>query len=107
MKKYMKFIKSKIFLIILIGIIVFIAYGLTLKMYYWVDDWGLVFKMIFPQDAPSPSNFGAGIFGQGAYRYNSTLFTLMYPFFGLNEKIYFAFALIQYFITSIFVYSRS
>ncbi len=104
MKFIKNIIKSNLFQIILIGIVVFVAYGLTLKMYYWVDDWGLVFKMIFPQDSPSPSNFGPGIFGQGAYRYNSTLFTWMYPLFGLNEKIYFGFALIQYFITSVFVY---
>ena len=102
--KIINFLKNNFWQVLLIATLVILAYGLTLKMYYWIDDWGLVYKMIFPQNMPTPSNFGAGIFGQGAYRYNSTLFTWMYPLFGLNEKIYYALGLVQYFFTSIFIY---
>src|SRR5579859_928058 len=90
----------KIFL--LLGLICIFSYGLTLKMYYWVDDWGLLFKMIHPQS--SPGNLGAGVFGQGAYRYLATPFIFLYPLLKLNATAYFALGLFFYILAAFVVY---
>jgi len=102
--KKLRYLLNKNWQIFLILLVVILAYGQTLRMYWWVDDWGLVYKMIFPQDAPNPSNFGAGIFGQGAYRYNATPFIFLYPIFGLSVSIYYALGLFQYFLAAALLY---
>lgn len=81
------------------------AYGLSTQMFFWVDDWGLTYKMIFPYDAPDPSNFGGGFWGTGAYRHNATPFIFLYPLFGLSAPIYFTLGVLQYFITAWLLYS--
>ncbi len=73
-------------------------------MYFWVDDWGVAYKMVFPSEAPNPSSLGSGIFGQGPYRYLETPFILLYRFFNLNAGLYFALGLIQYFLASIILF---
>lgn len=84
------------------ALVVFLSYGQTLNMYFWVDDWGMAYKMQHP-DTNIP-NFGPGIFGDGAYRYNVTPFIMLYPLFGLNAYPYFALGLIFYFLASLVVY---
>lgn len=81
---------------------VLISYGKTLNMYWWVDDWGLLFKMIHPESAPG--NLGTGIWGSGAYRFLATPFIFLYPFFGTNAQPYFILGLAQYFLASVVVY---
>lgn len=88
--------------VFLLAFLVFLSYGQTLNMYFWVDDWGMAYKMQHP-DANIP-NFGPGIFGDGAYRYNVTPFIMLYPLFGLNAYPYFALGLIFYFLASLVVY---
>lgn len=90
--------------ILLILTITLLAYGQSIKMYFWVDDWGLAYKMIFPYDAPNPSNFGGGFWGSGAYRHNATPFIFLYPLFGLSAPIYFALGILQYFLLAWLVY---
>lgn len=88
--------------IFLLMFITLVAYGQTLNMYFWIDDWGMLFNMIHPDIFP-------GNFGHPAYRYNTTPFVLLYPFVGLNSQIYFGLGLIQYFIASVivFLFTRS
>lgn len=109
MRKYFKLRRllvwaRKYWKVLLILFITILAYGQSIRMYFWVDDWGLAYKMIFPYDAPNPSNFGGGLWGSGAYRHNATLFIFLYPLFGLSASIYFAFGILQYFLLAWLVY---
>lgn len=102
MSKKFKQIFREYWWAILLFLLVLVAYGQTLNMYFWVDDWGMAYKMRYPEaDIP---NFGPGIFGNGAYRYNVTPFILLYPLFGLNATIYFAIGLAFYFLATLAVY---
>lgn len=76
-KKLIKFTKSCEFLgiALLLFVVVLISYGKTLNMYWWIDDSGILFKMVHPLEAAG--NLGAGIFGGGAYRFLATPFTLL------------------------------
>ena len=96
LKKYWK--------LVVIFIITLLAYGQSTKMFFWVDDFGLTYKMVFPYDAPNPSNFGGGLWGTGAYRHNATPFIFLYPLFGLSAPVYFTLGVLQYFITACFLY---
>src|SRR3989344_1950221 len=89
--------KTGIFSLILIFVLVFLAYGQTIKMFYWIDDWGMLFNMIHP-------TIFQGNFGHPAYRYNTTPFVFLYPFVGLDARIYFGLGLIQYFIAAVVVF---
>lgn len=88
--------------VLLLIVIIFASYGQTLNMYFWVDDWGMAYKMQH-LDANIP-NFGPGIFGDGAYRYNVTPFIALYPFFGLNAYPYFLIGIFFYFLATLTVY---
>lgn len=103
-KKITFFIKKHELLVVFVSLLLvtLLAYGKTLNMYWWVDDWGLAYKMLFPEE--TPGNLGAGIFGSGAYRYLATPFIYLYPIFKLNAQAYFLLGLIQYVIASLLVY---
>lgn len=87
---------------VLLGIVVLISYGKTINMYWWVDDWGLLFKMIHPSEVAG--NLGYGIWGSGAYRFLATPFIFLYPLFGTNAQPYFILGLTQYLVAAIVVY---
>jgi len=97
MKKLFFYRILPITIILLAG---FATYRLTLQMYYWVDDWCLVYKLVFPDGRPGNCNLGS----HPAYRYLETPFYFLYPFFGLNASAYFGFGLFQYILLSVFVY---
>lgn len=103
-KRILNFIKKRpnLFIFAALALVVFASYGLTLKMYWWVDDWGLLFKMIHPESAPG--NLGAGIWGEGAYRFLATPFIFLYPTLGLEATPYFMLGFLQYLILSFLVY---
>lgn len=103
-KKITSFVKKHepLVVFVLLLLITLLAYGKTLNMYWWVDDWGLAYKMLFPEEGPG--NLGVGIFGSGAYRYLATPFIYLYPIFKLNAQAYFLLGLIQYVIASLLVY---
>lgn len=72
-------------------------------MYYWVDDWAMAYKVLWPEEAPG--NMGPGIFGTGAYRYLVTPFILLYHIFGFSSATpYFAIGLAIYFFAAVAVY---
>ena len=104
LKNVFSFIKKREFLsvCVLLLIIVLVSYGKTLNMYWWVDDWGLLFKMVHP--ASGPGNLGAGIWGEGAYRFLATPFIFLYSLFGTNAQPYFILGLTQYFFAAVVVY---
>lgn len=79
-----------------------LTYGQTLNMYFWIDDWGVAYKMRYIE-ANIP-NFGPGLFGDGAYRYNTTPFALLYPLFEFNARVYFFIGLALYFFCALSVY---
>lgn len=89
-----------VFLILLIT--TFLAYGLTLDMYFWKDDFALMIKAMHPEE--SVGFFGPGFKGDGAYRYVTTPFALLYPIFKLNPAPYFLVGTLLYFIASLSVY---
>lgn len=100
--KNIKYLFRSYWWVLLLIVIIFVSYGQTLNMYFWVDDWGMAYKMQH-LDANIP-NFGPGIFGDGAYRYNVTPFIALYPLFGLNAFPYFALGLLFYFLAALVVY---
>lgn len=73
-----------------------------MQMYYWVDDWAMTYKVLYPEEAPG--NMGPGIFGTGPYRYLVTPFIALYPLFGFNAFAYFAIGWILYFLAAVSVY---
>ena len=88
--------------VILLLIIVLFSYGKISQMYYWVDDWAMAYKVVFPQERLS--NMEPGIFGAGAYRYLLTPYHLLFPIFGFNASAYFTIGLILYFLATCSVY---
>lgn len=74
-----------------------LSYGQTINMFYWIDDWGLLFHMVHPNILP-------GNFGHPAYRYAVSPFEFLYPFFGLNAESYFFVGFIQFYILTIVVF---
>lgn len=74
-----------------------VAYGQTLEMYFWQDDSALMFKLQHPEGAAG--SFGAGIIGEGPYKYLVTPFVPFYSVFGLNPQGYFAVGWVWYLVT--------
>ncbi|MDO8619149.1 MAG: discoidin domain-containing protein [Candidatus Daviesbacteria bacterium] len=91
-------ISKKILFPILILIIVFISYGQTSQMYFWQDDSALIFKLQHQQE-PAGS-YGAGIIGEGAYKYLVTPFVLFFPLFRMNPVGYFMIGILAYIIAT-------
>ncbi len=83
-------------------LLVLLAYGQTLGMYFWQDDTALVFKMQHP--LPNAGSFGEGYFGVGAYKYLATPFIPLYPLFGLNPLPYFALGIVIYLTLTLVVF---
>lgn len=95
---------TKLTLLVLF-IVCFLAYGLTLDMYFWKDDFALMIKAQHPEEPVG--FFGPGLKGDGAYRYITLPFSLLYPTFHLNAWAYFFIGILLYFLASVGVYTLS
>lgn len=71
-------------------------------MYFWKDDFALMIKAQNPEEAVG--FFGPGIKGDGAYRYITIPFTILYPTFGLNPMPYFFVGVLMYFLATVFIF---
>lgn len=92
-----------LFTALLLLVVTLASHGKTLNMFYWVDDWAMAYKVLWPEEAPG--NMGPGVFGTGPYRYLVTPFILLYPLFGFSSATpYFAIGLALYFFASVTVY---
>jgi len=89
-------------IISLILLVVILAFGLTLRMYFWQDDFALLFKLQHPTE-PAGS-FGAGYFGEGPYKYLATPFVPFYKLLGLFPFGYFLGGLVTYALAALLVY---
>ncbi len=87
---------------ILVLFVTFIAYGQTLKMYFWQDDSALIFKL--QNQIPAAGSFGIGIVGDGPYKYLVTPFAPFFSWFGINPLGYFAIGLITYLLATLAFY---
>lgn len=107
MNKIIKFFNKHqtIAVMIILLFVVFLSHGKTMQMYYWVDDWAMNYKVLWPEE--SPGNMGSGIFGTGPYRYLVTPFIYLYPLFGFNAFPYFAIGWFLYFLAAVSVYLLS
>lgn len=94
--------KNLRFIFLTIFLVCFLAYGLTLDMYFWKDDFALMIKAQHPQEPVG--FFGPGIKGDGAYRYITIPFSLLYPYFQLNASAYFFVGIFLYFISAVGVF---
>lgn len=103
MKKW--FLENKIVLLLLL-VTVFLAYGQTLQMYFWIDDNALIYRLQHPDSREG--YWGDGITGSGPYRHIVDQFILFYPFFKTNPMPYYAVGIILYFFAavSVFVFSN-
>ena len=87
---------------ILLLVIVLVSYGQTLRMYFWIDDNALIYKL---QHINEPLGFwGEGAMGSGPYRHIVNQFVPFYPIFGVNPIPYYAVGLVLYFLTSLSLY---
>lgn len=93
---------KKIFMPLLLVVVGLIAHGNTLLMYFWQDDSALIFKLQNP--IPPAGSFGAGIIGEGPYKYLVTPFVPFFPLFGKNPFGYFAVGLVTFLLTIGVVY---
>lgn len=73
--------------LLLVLLVLFLAFGQTLLMYFWQDDFALIFKLMH-QNEPMGS-FGSGIIGEGPYKYLVTPFVPFFPLFGTYPFGYF------------------
>src|SRR5258706_6522153 len=87
---------NSFFRILIVFLTTLIAYGQTLLMYFWQDDFALIFKLQHPVE-PAGS-FGPGIIGNGAYKYLVTPYAALYPILGTNAFLYFLVGLLSYFV---------
>lgn len=85
---------SKLFQALLIFVVFLFSFGQVAKMYFWQDDSALIFKLQHQQE-PAGS-YGAGIIGQGPYKYLVTPFVPFYPLFGINPMGYFVIGLVVF-----------
>ena len=79
-----------------------LAYGQTLRMYFWQDDSAIIFKLQHLQGAAG--SFGEGIIGSGPYKYLISFFVPFFPFFKLEPFYYFLVGALSYLIV-VFVFS--
>lgn len=86
-----------------IALIVILAYGLTLGMYFWNDDNAVIFKLQNLEEGAG--NLGSGIFGSGS-PYRMVIFSLVpiYFLFGINSYAFFAYGILFYFFAAVIVY---
>lgn len=96
-KKY-----SSLLLIIAAILVVLIAYGQTLRMYFWQDDFALLFKLQHLQE-PAGS-FGSGVIGSGPYKYLISFFVPFFPLFKLNAFPYFLVGFLSYLLVTLVFY---
>ncbi|MBX4205648.1 discoidin domain-containing protein [Candidatus Microgenomates bacterium] len=103
-KKFKDFIRKKkiFFLILLPLIIVLISYGQTLRMYFWQDDFALIFKLL--HQAEPMGSFGSGIIGEGPYKYLVTPFVPFFPLLGKEPFGYFLIGFLSYLLVILVFY---
>lgn len=94
--------KYKALLAFILALAVFLAYGNTLRMYFWEDDNGYIFKLQNPYVEAGP--YGPDLVGSGPYKYQATFAFPFYQFFQLNPVGYFAYGLVMYFVAALSVY---
>lgn len=98
----MNWLKKSGFILILLLVIVIIAYGQTLAMYFLIDDNALIYKLQHPDQ--TLGLWGKGLLGEGPYRHRVIQFVPFYPVFGVNPTPYFAVGVMLYYLASATVY---
>lgn len=98
----MRLIKNPVFVAVVLFIIVFIAYGQTLSMYFLIDDNALIYKLQHIDQ--TLGLWGKGLLGEGPYRLRVLQFFPFYPIFGVNPIPYFAVGFILYYLTALVLY---
>lgn len=94
--------KKKILPFLTVIVITLLAYGQTLRMYFWQDDSAIIFKLQHLQGAAG--SFGEGIIGSGPYKYLISFFVPFFPFFKLEPFYYFLIGFLSYLVV-VFVFS--
>lgn len=94
--------KRTIKIFFLLFFIVLIAYGQTLRMYFWIDDNALIYKLQHIEEGLG--FWGAGAAGAGPYRHIVDQFVPFYPIFKTSPMPYFLIGILLYFFASVTVY---
>src|SRR3989338_1156923 len=82
-------------------LVVFLAYGKILGMYFYLEDYLILYSI---QNPTSPeAGYGSGIFGR-PFGWAVTPFIPFYPLFGLEPQGYYLIEVLLYFAASISVY---
>src|SRR3990167_10594771 len=82
-------------------LITFLAYGKILGMYFYLEDYLILYSIQHPES--SQAGYGSGIFGR-PYGYAVTPFIPFYYLFGLEPWGYYLVEVVLYFIVSLVVY---
>lgn len=96
-KRYPTFSAITLLFILLIS-----SAGQVVNLYFFGEDWNLMFKLAHPNIWFA--GLSPGIFGDGPYKYMQTWYLPFYFFFKLNPFPYFLATLIFYFLTTICIY---
>lgn len=87
-----KRIPKQVLLLLLLGVVVFISYGQTLKMYFWLDDYTYLYYAQQGQLYRFP------------YQLNSFLTNVLFQFFGLESRLYFLIGILLYVFAVVLLY---
>src|SRR3989344_2858686 len=82
-------------------LITFLAYGKILGMYFYLEDYLILYSIQHPES--SQAGYGSGIFGR-PYGYAVTPFIPFYYLFGLEPWGYYLVEIILYFFAALAVY---
>lgn len=94
--------KSHFLILIIITFISLLAYYQTIRMYFLIDDFALIYKL---QHINTFSGFwGKGIIGEGPYRHIIDQFILFYPLFKTDPQPYFTIGMILFSLAALTVY---
>lgn len=83
-------------------ILTLLAFGLTIFMYFWRDDFMMLYKLQNIQE--DVGHIGKGPIGDGLYKFLVTPYIPFYPVFGLNPMGYFVIGLLLKFISGVSFY---
>ena len=83
-------------------LLLFLSLGLTTQMFFWRDDFMMLYKLEHIDQ--NVGSLGSGFIGQKPYKYLITPYYLVYPLFGQTAYLYFVFGMCLFSLAALFFY---